>query len=70
MNTPIIPVEPPSDRAASPAPSAPATMRDDLLRWLLRFPLLRVEEIAFLAGVSRSRAYARLSALQDQGLIT
>ena len=43
---------------------------DDLLRWLLRFPLLRVEELAFLSGLSRSRAYTRLSLLQDQMLVT
>jgi len=43
---------------------------DDLLRWLLRFPLLRVDELACVSGISRSRVYARLSRLQDNALVT
>ena len=53
----------------APPANTPANMSDDLLRWLLRFPLLRVEELAFLSDISRSRAYARLSRLQDQALV-
>jgi len=58
----------PSARQSHEAPAAKRP--DDILRWLLRLPLLRVEEIAFLAGVSRSRTYARLSTLQGHGLVT
>ncbi|HZC06249.1 MAG TPA: replication-relaxation family protein, partial [Ktedonobacterales bacterium] len=43
---------------------------DDLLRWLLRFPLLRVADVAQMAGLSPSRAYARLADLRRHSLVT
>lgn len=42
----------------------------ELLRWLLRFPLQRVADLAAMSGLSIPRTYARLTEYERDGLVT
>ncbi len=56
------------------SPGSPLLGRDEdpsqaLLLWLLRYPLLRAEDLAAITGYSRQRTYAQLAQLEAAGTI-
>src|SRR5258708_40046860 len=59
--------DPPAIPTASRILDAAPGTDDDILRWLLRYPLLRGEDLAVLAGCSRSWIAARLGGVRRQG---
>jgi hypothetical protein len=61
--------DPPAIPTASRILDAAPGTDDDILRWLLRYPLLRGEDLAVLAGCSRSWIAARLGGLRRQDLV-
>src|SRR5260370_25073320 len=61
--------DPPAIPTASRILDAAPGTDDDILRWLLRYPLLRGEDLAVLAGCSRSWIAARLGGFRRQALL-